>query len=517
MKEKNRQNRLNTDLVGKASIHSLKRMAAYLIYFALGFGVVLTASCSVGPAYRPPSIEIPCEWKNQQNRQCKEEEAQKNQEFAYLDYWWQVFDDEKLDGLEALAIENNRDLFIAFERIQEARALVGIAAADFYPQATVNPLFTNTVQLNKTFRNPALTNLANTGTAGTVGTALGSNLFRIHEVLYSLPFNFRYEVDLWGKIRDRYRSAVYDWRAMQKDYEVVMLSLTSNLAIAYYQIRALDKQLDLLSKVIQTRQKAFNINKDRYEGEMTTYADVTLAGEEWDAARLQYEEAARQRKIMENEIAILLGVPASDFSLESMPLQGSPPCIPAGIPSEVLLRRPDVAEAEYNVLSEHQQVKLAYSLFFPSLTLTATTGFESPVLKDFLKWISRYWSNSTEIDQIVFDGGMTYYNFKLQIARFQEASGNYQQQVLTAFQDVENALGDLESYAKQEEIAQETVKWAQKTHALYLDRYTLGVIYYIDVANTERDLLNFQIDLNALQGLRFVATIQLIRALGGGW
>jgi len=458
-------------------------------------------SCSVGPSYTPPCIEVPSGWKNKNDERCQGcQEC--DQDPLYLDFWWQVFDEDKLNELEGLAIENNRDLFVAYERIQEYRALMGIAAADFYPQITLNPLYTNTDELIKTYTNISL---------------LSNNIFRAHELLYYLPLNLSYEVDLWGKIRDQYNAAKYNWLATEKDYESIMLTLTSNLATAYYQLRAADAQIDLLSKVLKTRQKAFEINSDRYEGKIAFYADVALAAEEVDSALLQYNEVLRQRNVLENQIAVLIGVPASQFCLDPMPLEGLPPCIPESIPSDVLLRRPDIAEAEYNTRAAHALIKEAYTQFFPSLSLTSVGGFESPVLRDFLKWISRYCMEGVQINQIVFDGFRSSYNVKLQMARFLETSGDYQQLVLKAFQEVEDALTNLSSYAKEYEDAEATTQWAQKAYQLYSDRYSLGVIYYIDVVNTERDLLNFQITLNALQGYRYIATIQLIKALGGGW
>lgn len=480
------------------------------------FLLLSLTSCSVGPAYQAPTIDLPEEWKTTRKEKAQECEEKR---FEYLEYWWQIFQDEKLDELEKLALDNNRDLYAAFERIKEAQALTGIAKADFYPQITLNPLFTNSVLLNKTYRNPNALPTTSTNNIGPLGNSSNNinNLFRIHELLYSLPINLSYEVDLWGKISDAYRSTVYNWHAQQKDYEAIMLSLTANLATAYYQLRSLDSQLELLLKVFQTRQKALTINQDRFEADIVNYADVTLAAEDLDSAKAQHQEITRQRQIIENQIAVLIGTPAPDFCLKANPLQGLPPEIPEGLPSEMLMRRPDISEAEFRVQSNHALVKQAYSLFFPSLTLTATAGFESPVLKDFLKWISRYWLNGTQVNQIVFDGNRTASHLQLQLARFKESSGAYQQQVLIAFQDVENALTNLESYAKQYEIDQATVEWSQKTYQLYLDRYQFGVAYYIDVANTERDLLFYQINLNTVQGLRYLSTIQLIKALGGGW
>ena len=320
----------------------------------LYFMIILMTGCSVGPSYTPPCTEVPSEWKNENYERCNGCEA--NKEFTYLDFWWQVFDDDKLDELESLALENNRDLYVAYERIQESRALMGIAASAFYPQINLNPQYTSTGELIKNYINPNNTALNALST--------GTNAFRAHELFYFMPLNLSYEVDLWGKIKDQYDSAKYNWLAQKKDYEVVMLSLTTNLAIAYYQLKALDAQMDLLLSVLKTRQKAFEINKARYEEEITFYADVTLAAEEIDSVLLQYTEALRQRDLLEDQIAVLIGVPASEFCLAHMPLTGLPPCIPSGIPSEILLRRPDIAEAEYITKSDHALVKAAYSLFF---------------------------------------------------------------------------------------------------------------------------------------------------------
>ena len=393
---------------------------------------------------------------------------------------------------------------MAYERIQEYRALVGIAAADLYPQVNLNPLYTNMGELIQNYINPASTI-----------PALGP--FRVHELYYFLPLTLSYEVDLWGKIRDQYAFAKYNWRAQQEDYDAILLSLTSSLATVYYQMRALDAQIDLLNSVIKTRQKAFEINQDRYEGKIIFYAEVALAGEELNNVILEYQEASRERKVLEDQLAVLMGVPASEFCLEPFPLDGLPPCIPEGIPSEVLLRRPDLAEAKFQTRAAHAMVKQAYSLFFPSLTLTTIGGYESPVMNLFLKWISRYWMLGASANQIIFDGFRTFSNLDLEIARFLEATGEYQQLVLQAFQEVEDALTNIDSYEKQYDDATATIQWAKKAYQLYLDRYDLGVTYYIDVVNTERDLLNYQITLNVLRGYRYVSTIQLIKALGGGW
>ncbi len=453
---------------------------------------ILLTSCSVGPSFSPPCVDVPSNWKNPScENACFFSDA-------YIEHWWQIFDDDVLNDLEAQALSNNRDLFVAWKRIDEARALMGMAASEFYPQFNLAPQYSNTEELIQIF-------------------GPGGSVFRANEIFYFLPLNLSYEVDLWGKIQDQYNAARYNWKGQIKDYEAVMLSLTSNLATAYYQLRAADSQIDLLMSTIQLRQKAFDINSSRYEEEVIFYADVTLAGEALDSTIAQCYEILRQRAVLENQIAVLIGTPASEFCIAHNPLTGLPVCIPAGIPSEILLRRPDIAEAELEMRSEHANVKYAYSLFFPSLILTATGGFESPVLRDFLRWISRYWMVGATGNQMVFDGFWTQSNLDRQIARFKEASGTYQQTVLIALQEVENSLGNVGSYAKQFTTTEGTVQWAQRSYELYLDRYEAGLTYYIDVVNTENALLEHRIRLNELRGFRFLATIQLIKSLGGGW
>ena len=191
--------------------------------------------------------------------------------------------------------------------------------------------------------------------------------------------------------------------------------------------------------------------------------------------------------------------------------------IPAGIPSDVLKRRPDIAEAEREMASSQRLVRAAYASFFPSLTLTAFDGYSSPIFKYFLTGLSRWWYYGENINQTIFDGGRKYSILQLESARFYEADGAYQQLVLTAFQEVEDALASIKYYAKEEESMKTSVVWAKKTYQISYDRYIKGVTFYLDVVDSERDELTSEILLNAVNGARFVSTIQLIKALGGGW
>ena len=239
--------------------------------------VLMFTGCSVGPPYDPPEIEVPSTWKNDSECDCSE--------LYYLDYWWQVFENETLDYLESFALENNRDLLAAYERIKEAEASMWIAASNFYPQLSLNPQYTNTSELQKVYAplppSPGFS---------------ADSIYRAHELYYFLPFNLNYEVDLWGKIEDQYLSARYRWRAEEKDYESIMLTLTSNLAIAYFQLRAIDAEIFVTQQVLKTRERAYEIQQLRYEGKIIFYADVTLAAEEVDTALIQIDELVRQRR-----------------------------------------------------------------------------------------------------------------------------------------------------------------------------------------------------------------------------
>lgn len=451
---------------------------------------LLAAGCSVGPEYRAPDVTVPMAWKN-----GPIEEAGAD---CCVEHWWEIFNDSQLSQLEEQALSNNRNLYIAWERIQEARALIGIAKANLYPQVNISPAYTNTEMLIETYSPP-------------------KSIFRAHEFYYFLPTLLSYEVDLWGAIKDGYVSAIYGWQAQINAYEAAMLSLTSNLATVYFQLRAADTQIDLLLGTLKARQKALEINTSRYEEHITYYASVTLAAEEVEQVSTQYYEMVRQRAVLENQMAVLIGMPASCFCFPYSPLEGLPAAVPSGIPSDVMLRRPDIAEAERRMRSQNALVKRAYAQFFPSLTLTVAGGFESPILKDFLRWIGRYWQLGASGNQMVFDGYLTESQLKRQIAIFKEMCGEYQQRALIAFEEVESALSSIEYYAKQFDSTASAVQWSQKTYQLFLDRYISGLTTYINVVDAERDLLAAQMALNSLRGYRYTTTIQLIKALGGGW
>lgn len=451
-------------------------------------GILLSnAGCNVGSKYYPPDMDAPQMWKNKTAIS----------DACYTDYWWEVFNDPLLNSLEQEVLSKNYDLKIALSRVQEARALMKAAKAELYPQLYLNPSYSNEGVLYESYSDGVIV--------------------RAHELLYLLPFNLSYEADLWGKIRNRYQAARENWEGQIEAYNATMLILTADLATVYFQLRTMDAQIDLLETTIKNREKSLKINTSRYKSNIIDYSDVTRAGLEVSTALAEYREIIRIRAELENRLAVLTGNASSEFCFEHYPLQGFPPEIPVGIPSEVLLRRPDIAEAERLMATEHSLVNSAYASFFPSLSLTAGAGYSSPHLRYFLKSRSRLWAFGASASQMIFDGGRLSADLAIQESRFREASAGYQQQVLICLEEVEDALSNLESYAKEFDDVSEAVEWAKKTYRIANNRFNNGVTSYLDVVISEREQLINQIIQNNLQGLRFVSSIQLIKVIGGGW
>lgn len=454
---------------------------------------IILVGCQVGPTYQSPNPYAPKEWKHKAASSIETQESLCN--------WWEVFKDETLNDLELQALANNQNLYAAMERVFEARALAQAALSNLYPQISLPPSYSNQDVLAKLF-----------------GAKPPTPAFlREHQITNLLPLSVTYEVDLWGMLYSNFQAAYYYAESQDAAFRAALLTLTADLADSYFRLRILDAKIDLYRNTIDTRKIALEINQARYQMMLDDYESVSRAALDLTNVEADYFEAIRQRDIEENRIALLIGAPASDFNLPHSPLDIAPPDIPAGIPSDVLLQRPDIAAAERLRASENAQIRVAYAAFFPSFSLTAALGFSSPDLKHFLTWKSRYWALGGALNQSLFDGGQRLANLELACAHFREADDVYQQQVLAAFQEVEDSLGNIEQYYKQAEKLSDSVGSAGTTYAIARDRYSQGVTLYLDVVDSERDLLNAQRSLLTVEGLRFSSTIHLIKALGGMW
>lgn len=472
----------------------LKRLTCRWLCYSV---LISLYACRLGPSYTPPAVEIPDQWKA-----CHETEDSVSS--PSHDRWWEVFNDNTLNCLENQAIENSPNLYIALQRVFEARALAGVSKANLYPQLTIDPSYTNSGMLYKFF-----------GPAGVI--PFNQRFFRIHQVQYNLPLDMNYELDLWGKLRSQYDYQFRTAQAQEEALHTTLLSLTADVASNYFLLRSLDAQLVFYHDTINSLQKEVQLVTSRYENGLVNFIDVTNASLQLSNAKADYEDLLRQRALQEDALAVLIGEIPSEFCLESMPLSGSPPMIPPSTPASVLIKRPDIAQAERTRAAQHAMIGAAYASFLPSISISGTLGFSSPDIKQFLSWNSRLWAMGANASQPVFDGGRNRSNLEAAWAVFMEADGNYQEQVLIAFKEVEDALNNLSMQASQAGFLAESVDFANKTYASSQKRYVQGLVGYLEVVENQKAALNAERAWITLQGVRFLSTIQLIKSLGGSW
>lgn len=458
----------------------------------------LTSGCRVGPHYTPPCVEVPNEWKATEEITA---------DSPCVDYWWEIFGDGTLNTLEVQAIESNPNLYAALERVYEARAMTTVAASGLYPHAVINPSYSNTGELFKIYVPQGLFPAINSS----------DSIYRIHQFQYALPLTMSYEIDLWGKIRGQYESELFNAQAQAEAYHTAMLTLTTDVANAYYQLKILDAQLTIIEATLKVRNNLLELTKTRFEKGLVNDLDVASAALETANTESLFYDTKRQRALIENIIATLIGIPASDFVLEGGTLTEEPPAIPAGLPAQILLQRPDIAQAERTRASEHALIGVAYASFFPSISLTGILGYSSPDLKEFLKWNSRLWSMGVNGSETVFNGFRDSGNLEAAWARFRQADAAYRQQVLTAFKEVEDSLNNIEYQALQYRSLNNAFQEADRRMILSTTRFDRGLVNVMDVLDNEQIQLNAQISMANALGQRYLSTIQLIKALGGQW
>ena len=463
----------------------------------ISFFSIVCGGCRLGPTYQSPYVETPEEWKSAPS--CPNDQAS-------IPFWWEIFNDDTLSCLEQQAIVQSPQLFAALDRVAEARAIVGVDRSSLYPHLNLAPTYSDSAQLFKLYLPPGF---------GTAPGASFPTIYRIHQFQYTMPLNMSYEIDLWGKLRGQYDSAVYSAQAREEDLQSALLTLTADLAVAYYKLRALDAQLSIAEYHVSLMRNALQLTQSRFKKGIVNEQDTLTAEQNLSNSEAAYYDISQQRAIEENAIAVYIGTPPSLFHLDRTPLTSLPPNICPNLPSEVLLQRPDIRAAERTAAAQHAMIGVAYASFFPSIQLTGALGFSSPDLVQFLSWKSRLWGLGASAAQTVFDAGRNKSNLDLQYALFNEASNDYQQQVLIAFQEVEDSLVTLEMETKQYRSYQISAEAANKRTQLSSNRYQKGLSNYLEVINNEVLKTEADSTLVNMQGLRFISTIQLIKALGG--
>jgi outer membrane protein, multidrug efflux system len=463
-----------------------------LIVLALGL-----VGCAVGPNYKRAAVETPAAWKEAPPSGWKEATPQDN---IAKGNWWEIFNDPVLNDLETQATTENQNLKAAVARVIQARAIARITRADFFPTVTFDPSAVRSRQSGNRPVQPG----------STPAKAYTANQF-------SVPLDLSYELDIWGKVRREFEAANADAQASVAAYETILLTLKSDVAQTYFNLRYIDADLAILRGNIEVYKKSLDLVRVRYKGGVVSGLDVSQAETLLASTQAQYISEGRQRADLEHALAVLLGKPASEFSIDENPLNLTPPVIPPGLPSDLLERRPDIAEAERQMAASNALIGVAKAAFFPSISLTGSAGQLSVSLGSLLSGQSFTWFFGPTVSLPVFEGGRLSADLKRARAAYDESVANYRQQVLVAFQEVEDALAGLRILDDQAAAQATAVQAAQKTLQISTFRYKQGLALYLEVLGAQRAVLENEQIAAQIRGLQLVTSVQLVKALGGGW
>ena len=476
-------------------------MSTHFQILAVSFiGLILFKGCDKAPKYVKPTVATPPSYKEITPETFKETD---NWKFAHpkddviRGNWWEIFNDPQLNALEEQVNISNQNIALADANFRAARAVIRESRSQYFPTVTTSPSITKSKQ-----------------SAATSSSNFASGrLF----TLYSLPFDASWEPDLWGRIRNTVRVSAYEAQATAGDLQNVRLSVQAELAFDYYQLRALDAQKDLLDTTVAAFQQALDLTRVRFQTGIASDEDVALAETQLETTQAQATDVGVLRAQLEHAIALLTGQPASTFSLNFAPMTAKPPPIPIGLPSQLLERRPDIAAAERRAAEANAQIGVRKAAFFPSLTLSGTAGLESISPATWFTWPARFFSFGPTLSQTLFDKGARAAATEQARAQYDGTVANYRLTVLTAFQEVEDNLAALRILSRELEQQNAAVASAQRTLSLSIERYKSGIDSYLNVITAQTTLLTNQRTAVNLQMGQMTASVQLIKALGGGW
>ncbi len=481
---------------------------------------LLPCGCAMGPDYQKPAVNTPAEFKETRFQDAKNNtwKTAHPADAIAKGEWWEIFHDEQLAALEKQAEANNPDLRAALDRVDEARATARATQSEFFPTLNLDPAANRT----RISPNGAISVFSSAESGGAAHAGGGPSIPNAgkKEITYNdfrVPFDLSYEIDLWGRVRRSFESARAEAAANQADYENVLLTLKADVALDYFNLRALDAQRQVAHDTVALRGQAVDLYQKRLQQGVENELTVDEAVTEWHDAQQQEAALDQSRAKIEHALAVLLGLPPAEFTLAPAPADLTPPTVPGALPSEVLERRPDVAEAERRMIAANAQIGVAQAAFFPVVKLTGDAGYESVQTSDLFNWQSRIWSLGPSISFPVFDAGNNGANLKKARAAYDEALNNYRQATLQAFQDVEDSLSDLHYLARQITAEKGSVDAAQRGADLAHRQYTDGAVNFLNVLDADRESLQSKLTLRQLQGQQCAATVQLIKALGGGW
>lgn len=478
-------------------------MNARLSIFAAGLAFV--AGCSVGPDYHRPAAlaaqPLPAAFSGTAPA-TNGPDWTVAQPAAHLSRgaWWQIFASAELDRLESLASTNNQNLAATAAQLEQARALVKVARADFFPQLSAQPaVFRQGTSANAPFSGKSA------GTAYTYNTFLA-------------PLDLSWELDLWGRVRRESEGAQARFVAAADDLASARLSLQAEVASDFFLLRALEAEYALVADTITTYRRSLELTQSRRQGGIASDLDVSQAETQLRVAEAQLPALELQRETLLHALAELCGQPATGFYLAPEKSATSAiPDLPVSLPSELLERRPDVAAAERRMSAANADVGVATSAFYPRIFLNGLAGYQSVSANSLFDWPSRAWALGPSVNLPLFTGGRNRAQLAAARAAYDQMVANYRETVLAAFQEVEDQLSAQRLLAAQFDAQHAAVAAARHATAISNNRYEAGLDTYLNVATAQSVTLSNERVMVQLAGQRLMAEVALIKALGGGW
>ncbi len=454
-------------------------------------GLLGLTACMVGPEYVRPTIDVGVQFKESPGWKL----AQPALASAPREPWWLMYRDPTLTDLMQALNVSNQNIALAEARFRQAVAVTQGARAPLLPTLTATGSATR---------------------AGAVASTSASSA-SVTSNSYGVGAQAVWQLDIWGSVRRNIESTDASQLALAAEVSGARLTAQTALALAYLQVRVLDEQRRLLTATVDAYQRALRLTQNRYNAGISGQGDVLVARTQLESTRAQLIDLEQQRAIFENAVAVLLGRAPSTFAIKAEKIPLVPPVVPVGLPSELLERRPDVAAAERRTAAANAQIGVATAAWFPNLTLNANAGYRS---NDFTQWFTapaQFWALGPQLAALIFDGGARQAQINQTRAQFDAQVAIYRQTVLTALQEVENAMVQMRVFEQEEAVQRLAVQSAQQSLRLARNQYDQGLIDYLSVAVLETTALNNERTYITLVGNRFAASVRLVASLGGGW
>jgi NodT family efflux transporter outer membrane factor (OMF) lipoprotein len=469
--------------------------------------LLLLGGCMVGPKYQRPAAPVPTTYKEPQTQGFKEsanwKPAQPN-DAVLRGKWWEVYNDPALNALEEQVTISNQNLVSAEAQYRQAVDLVRVARSNLFPTLSIGASIVNTQSSANQF-----------GTGGT-GNAAISRIVQ-QRTLYTMPLSLSWTADVWGSIRRNINANVASAQATEALLENARLSFHSILAQNYFELHGVDGDMDLLERTAKSYEDYLQLTKDRFAAGVASDLDISQAETQLNTTRAQLVDLGVARAQFEHAIAVLIGKPPSGFSIPRQILSTPPPPIPVALPSALLERRPDIAAIERQMAAANEQIGIAMAAFYPTVSLSATTGLQSASAVDWFTWPSKYWSVGPTASETIFDAGRRRATVDQFRNAYEATVASYRQTVLTAFQQVEDNLAALRILANEAEQQAAAVSSSQRALDVSTEQYKAGMADYLTVITSQAVALNNERTAIDLLTRRLGSSVLLIEALGGGW